>query len=42
MLKFTNSIGLDEINQTRLKTIIDTVNISPANHGLQQKVDFEN
>ena len=42
MLEFTNSIGLDEINQTRLKTIIDTVNISPGNHDLQQKIDFEN
>jgi hypothetical protein len=42
MLKFTNSIGLDEINQTRLKTIIDTVNINPESHDLQQKIDFEN
>ncbi len=42
MLKFTNSIELDEISQTRLQTIIDTVNISPESHDLQQKIDFEN
>ena len=42
MLRFFNSIGLDDINQNTFTQIIDTVNLYPASYGLQQPIDLEN
>ncbi len=42
MLRFLNSIGVDEIDQDKLAQIIDIVNLNHASYGLQQPIDLEN
>ena len=42
VLGFFNSIGFDWISQSKLNTIISTVNINPQSYGFQQKIDFKN
>ena len=42
MLRFLNSIGVDEIDQDKLTQIIDMVNLNHASYGLQQPIDLEN
>jgi len=42
ILKFLNSIWVDEIDQEKLTQIFAMVNINPASYGLQQAIDLEN
>lgn len=41
LLGFLHAIGLDVINQSKLNTIIDQININPQHYGLQQAINFE-
>ncbi|NVP18050.1 hypothetical protein HUU51_05015 [Candidatus Gracilibacteria bacterium] len=42
LLKFLESIGFTFINQAKLQTILDFININPQTYGLDEKIDLEN
>ena len=42
LLNFLESIWFTDINQGKLQTIIDFINISPQKYGLQEQINLEN